>query len=364
MTDDQRLLPIGELSRASGLTVSALRFYDREKVLVPTSVDPATGYRRYSPAQVHDARLLAGMRRVGMPLAEMSAVLDSLPDIAAAEDLLAAHLRRLEDGLSDARREVARMTGLLGGPRQAPAEIVVEAGALARALDGVRYAACTDPDYPMLCAVLVEPHADGVRLVATDRYRLAVAEVEGAPGGHDEGSMSLLPTALADRLRRGLWETSGPPALNTGQGQVSDQGRGQGEGQALVTLRVSPARLSATLPDGTVVEGDCLDLDFPDYRRLLHDPGTARATSTHMPVADILAGLSGLAERHVHLDATGVTDEGGLMLDRAFLWEAASTVGEGYAVLPAEGEIAPLALRGADGHLVSLLMPVRPDVAP
>lgn len=348
MTDDHRLLPIGELSRASGLTVSALRFYDREGVLAPTSVDPATGYRRYSRAQVHDARLLAGLRRVGMPLAEMTAVLESLPDTAAAEDLLTAHLRRLEDGLSDARREVARLTGLLAGPRHEPLEITLEVAALARALDGVRYAAATDPDYPMLCAVLLEPHAAGVRLVATDRYRLAVAEVEGARGGHEEGRMSLLPTALVDQLRRALWET--PTRVAKG-------------GTARVTLQVSPARLSATMSDGTVVEDECLDLDFPDYRRLLPNPSAARATPTQVPVTDILAGLSGLAERHVRLDATGVTDEGGLVLDRAFLWEAASTVGEGYAVLPAGGEIAPLALRGADGHLVSLLMPVHPEGA-
>ena len=352
---DHRLLPIGELSRASGLTVSALRFYDREGVLVPTAVDPATGYRRYSPAQAHDARLLAGMRRVGMPLAEMSAVLESLPDTDAAEDLLAAHLRRLEDGLSDARREVARLTGLLAGPRHAPHEIVVEARALARALDDVRYAASADPDYPMLCAVLLEPHDEGVRLVATDRYRLAVAEVEGAPGGNDVGSMSLLPTALADRLRRALWEE---PGGNSGAGAA------QGQAAQPVTLLVSPARCSATLPGGTVVEGDCLDLDFPDYRRLLHDPGTARATPTVVPVADILAGLSGRADRHVHLDGSGVSDASGLLLDRAFLWEAASTVGEGYAVLPAEGEIAPLALRDTEDRLVSLLMPVRPEVTP
>jgi DNA-binding transcriptional MerR regulator len=36
---------IGEMARASGLTVSALRFYDGAGVLVPAFVDPETGYR-------------------------------------------------------------------------------------------------------------------------------------------------------------------------------------------------------------------------------------------------------------------------------------------------------------------------------
>ena len=40
-------LRIGEMARASGLTVSALRFYDGAGVLVPAAVDPATGYRTY-----------------------------------------------------------------------------------------------------------------------------------------------------------------------------------------------------------------------------------------------------------------------------------------------------------------------------
>lgn len=358
MTDhhrEPRLLPIGELSRTSGLTVSAVRFYDHEGLLVPADVDPQTGYRRYSPAQVRVARLLAGMRRVGMPVAEMAAVLEALPDTAAAVDLLDAHLRRLEDGLSDARREVSRLGGLLTSGPEGALELTVEASALARAIDSVRYAASADPDFPMLCAVLLEPHAGGLRLIATDRYRLAVAEVDGAPGGHDSSRRSLLPTALVDRVRRALWESTTTSKHDTSTAATSP-----------VTLRLSPTGFSATLVNGTHLEGDALDLDFPDYRRLLHDedPGQVRART--VPVADILAGLATRSEPHVHLDDTGVTESTGqgLLVDRAFLWEAASTVGAGYAVLPADGEIAPLALRSPDGALVSLVMPIRPEPAP
>ena len=62
MTD---LLPIGEVARRSGLTVSALRFYDGAGVLSPQAVDATSGYRRYAPGQVAVARLVAGLRRVG-----------------------------------------------------------------------------------------------------------------------------------------------------------------------------------------------------------------------------------------------------------------------------------------------------------
>lgn len=66
---------IGEMGRDSGLGVSALRFYDRAGVLVPAWVDPVTGYRWYAPEQFGEARLLARLRRSGMPLADIRLVL-------------------------------------------------------------------------------------------------------------------------------------------------------------------------------------------------------------------------------------------------------------------------------------------------
>lgn len=41
------LLTIGEFSRATRLSVKALRFYDEKGVLRPVWVDEATGYRHY-----------------------------------------------------------------------------------------------------------------------------------------------------------------------------------------------------------------------------------------------------------------------------------------------------------------------------
>lgn len=47
---------IGEMARSSGLSVSALRFYDGAGVLVPARVDPVNGYRWYGPGQVRRLR--------------------------------------------------------------------------------------------------------------------------------------------------------------------------------------------------------------------------------------------------------------------------------------------------------------------
>ena len=70
---------IGELARASGLTVSALRFYDSAGVLEPALVDPVTGYRWYTDEQIAPARLVAGLRRIGMPVPEIAAAVRAEP---------------------------------------------------------------------------------------------------------------------------------------------------------------------------------------------------------------------------------------------------------------------------------------------
>jgi len=98
---------IGQMARDSGLTVSALRFYDGAGVLVPARVDPWTNYRWYSDEQVATARLVARLRLVGRPLADISRVLAHRRDPAVVAEVLQAQLARLEDGLADDRRELS-----------------------------------------------------------------------------------------------------------------------------------------------------------------------------------------------------------------------------------------------------------------
>ncbi|MFI6129818.1 MerR family transcriptional regulator [Micromonospora sp. NPDC051141] len=81
-----RLLTIGAFARAAGLTAKALRVYDDCGLLPPAAVDPHSGYRYYAPEQLDRARLIAALRRAGMPLAEIRAVC-ALPPPAAAEAL-------------------------------------------------------------------------------------------------------------------------------------------------------------------------------------------------------------------------------------------------------------------------------------
>ncbi|QBJ90379.1 MerR family transcriptional regulator [Streptomyces seoulensis] len=68
------LLTIGAFAKASGLSPKALRLYDELGLLRPARVDPYTGYRYYAVTQLDRARLVAWLRRLGMPLARIRAV--------------------------------------------------------------------------------------------------------------------------------------------------------------------------------------------------------------------------------------------------------------------------------------------------
>jgi PPM family protein phosphatase len=98
------MLTIGAFARASRLSPKALRLYDELGLLRPARVDPVSGYRFYEPAQLERARLVAWLRRLGMPLARIKKVCE-LPGPAAA-DAVAEYWRQVESDTA-ARRDLA-----------------------------------------------------------------------------------------------------------------------------------------------------------------------------------------------------------------------------------------------------------------
>src|SRR5262245_24006493 len=90
------LLSIGAFALFSGLSINALRHYDEVGLLKPASVDPATGYRRYQPGQINQARLICALRAVDLPL---DAIRDVLADPGgdAARKALHRHREQLRN---------------------------------------------------------------------------------------------------------------------------------------------------------------------------------------------------------------------------------------------------------------------------
>ncbi|MFT4082764.1 MAG: MerR family transcriptional regulator [Nocardioides sp.] len=103
MTEPQTLMTIGDFACRAGLTTKALRLYDDLGLLPPAEVDRYSGYRRYAPAQLERARLVATLRLLGMPLARITQVVDSSP--AAALQQVEAYWRQVEADVA-ARRGI------------------------------------------------------------------------------------------------------------------------------------------------------------------------------------------------------------------------------------------------------------------
>jgi PPM family protein phosphatase len=98
------LLTIGTFAKASRLSPKALRLYDELGLLTPARVDPVTGYRLYAPEQLDQARLVAWLRRLGMPLARIQYVC-TLEAGPAAQEIRAFWARVEAD--TAARRDLA-----------------------------------------------------------------------------------------------------------------------------------------------------------------------------------------------------------------------------------------------------------------
>ena len=87
------LLNIGAFAAATGLTIPALRHYDEIGLLKPAQVDPGTGYRRYGQRELDSARLICGLRAVGVPIDEVRAVVGQ--PAGQVRSALDAHRERL-----------------------------------------------------------------------------------------------------------------------------------------------------------------------------------------------------------------------------------------------------------------------------
>ena len=69
------MLRIGEFSKLSHLTIKALRFYEKEGILEPASVDPGSGYRFYETSQLEKAAKIKSYKDLGLSIDEIKTVL-------------------------------------------------------------------------------------------------------------------------------------------------------------------------------------------------------------------------------------------------------------------------------------------------
>jgi DNA-binding transcriptional MerR regulator len=131
------MLRIGAFARIAGISAKSLRDYDELGLFRPAWVDPATGYRAYSPAQLPQLRRIVALRSMGIALAEIRTLVSGGADLTEV-------LRRRQAVLEQERREIDRRLAALQiqvemtGSADRPDVVVrpVEAEAIAVLADG------------------------------------------------------------------------------------------------------------------------------------------------------------------------------------------------------------------------------------
>jgi len=192
----------------------------------------------------------------------------------------------------------------------------------AEAVTQVAVAAGKDDTLPMLTGIRLEIEGSKLTMAATDRFRLAVRELEWEPGDAGLSTAVLVPArTLADAAKTLAGKGAVQLALADRDGMLGLAGNG----------RQSTTRL--------------LDAEFPKYRQLLPTEHTSQALLEVAPMLEAIKRVSLVADRgaQVRLEFT----EGSLRLTAG-----GDDEGSAEEQLPCELEGEPLTIAFNPGYLL------------
>ena len=164
--------------------------------------------------------------------------------------------------------DVPAVTGLI------PAQVFAEA------ISQVAVAAGRDDTLPMLTGVRVEIDGKTVVLAATDRFRLAVRELEWEPADSGASGAVLVPAKTLSEIARTASSDSGDVKLAFGSGSALG-------GEGLLGIVGETKQTTTRL----------LDAEFPKFRQLLPASHTAIATIESAPLIEAIKRVALVAER-------------------------------------------------------------------
>jgi DNA polymerase-3 subunit beta len=142
-------------------------------------------------------------------------------------------------------------------PEPPAASTFLPADGLVDALRQVVRAASSDDARPLLTGVLIATEGTGIRLVATDSYRLALRDIEGSDASLNT-SQILVPARALSELQR-LSSLGAKDGKRSADGDDGGQRVGLSIGDHDVTFTAGDVRVSTRLLDGS----------YPDYRQLI-----------------------------------------------------------------------------------------------
>ena len=236
------MLSIGDFARLAGVSVRMLRHYDALGLLRPARVDPASGYRSYSAAQLDRANRLVALKDLGFSLEDCGRLLgDEVPveqlrgmlrlrraELAAQIDADRGRLEQVEHRLRMIEKENAMSPSVALDPyteQALPAVRVVQLSG--RVSDGQQVGEVVGPLFGQVDHAVHAAHLtpagpsighytmDGDAMAAAAAYPVGPdvgpAEAEGA--GLELAELSAEPRALVTTLRGPLsgigeaWQT-------------------------------------------------------------------------------------------------------------------------------------------------------------
>ncbi|MET4047386.1 MULTISPECIES: DNA polymerase III subunit beta [unclassified Rhodococcus (in: high G+C Gram-positive bacteria)] len=149
------------------------------------------------------------------------------------------------------------------------------------AIAQVAVAAGKDDTLPMLTGIRVEIAGTKVVLAATDRFRLAVRELEWTPVGEDVTTEVLIPAkTLSESAKTLVGNASSPVELALGSGST-----------------IGADGLLGIISEGRRTTTRLLDADFPKFRQLLPPEHTAVAVVEIAPLVEAIKRVALVAER-------------------------------------------------------------------
>jgi DNA polymerase III subunit beta len=238
--------------------------------------------------------------------------------------------------------------------------VTLSGAAFADALRQVVRAASSDDSLPVISGVLMTAEQDGLRLVATDRYRLAVRDLPGTTILR-EGQHVLVPSRALSELQR-LLSGAEEVTLRLGERDAS--------------FEVGRVRLTTRLIEG----------EFPPYQRLIPDSYPNRLIVSKDALLDAVRRVRLLVKdaitpvrvtlRPDGVECTVVTQEVGqatedldakyegsemvMGFNPAFLIDGLEAVTGDEVALETLDPMKPATLRATEGsNYLYLLMPVR-----
>jgi DNA polymerase-3 subunit beta len=178
----------------------------------------------------------------------------------------------------------------------------VEAATFATAVSQVAVAAGKDETLPMMTGVRVELNGPVLALLATDRYRLAVREIEWNPDDPQVSANALVPA-------RTLAETA--KALGPLGGEVTLSLATSGVGEGMIGLTGGDRRTTSRLLDGA---------NYPPVRNLFPASHNAQARVPVAALTEVVRRVSLVAERNTPVRLAFSTD--GLVVEAGSSEEA------------------------------------------